>query len=167
MGVLGLLPARPPYLKTVGALVFSGILLSYAILQPYYSWGGYRSFGGHCVVAPRAFIVFGKLFIVDDLFPYLEVKSSEQTHLSSSCLEAVLGTVSDTEKVLSKQLLNDCRSMHPWIGPWTRRSPCEDSRAGEVWGICPSPSRSLEEPVTAKAFLCQPLGSAQEVGSWA
>ena len=73
--------------------------------------------------------------------------------------------MSGTERLLSKQLLNDCGSMSPLIGPWTRRSPRENPKAGEIWGICPSPSRSLAEPVTAKAFLCQPLGSAQEVRS--
>lgn len=47
-----------------------------------------------------------------------------------TAVEAVLGTVSGTDKVLSKQLLNVCRTMPPLLHPLTRRNLCEDLRVG-------------------------------------
>lgn len=67
--------------------------------------------------------------------------------------------MSGTEKLLSKQLLNHCGSMSPWIGPWARRSPCENPRA-EIWGICPSPSRSK---LSCASHWAQPRKSEAEL----
>lgn len=140
--------------------MFSRVQPSSAILPPCYCWRGHTSSGGHSVAALWAFVLFWNLFIVDDLCPHPEVSSSELTHLSFPAVEAGHGTVSGTEKLLSKPLLNHCGSMSPLIGPWARRSPCENPRAGEIWGICPSPSRSN---LSSASHWAQPRKSEVEL----